>query len=103
MSEIVNETNEQSFKKLTANQVFKQYKDEGGTLNFSDFLTREKTKGVFPLNSSLNEEINSSLKEIKKNKDMKKTFFGFPTKTLIIAGAIVVVGIVAATMLNKKK
>ena len=39
-------------KKLTANQLFKQYKDEGGTLNFSDWLTREKTKGIFPLNSN---------------------------------------------------
>ena len=103
MSEIVNETDEKSFKKLTANQVFKQYKDEGGTLNFSDFLTREKTKGVFPLNSNLNQEINLSLKEIKKNKNMKKTFFGFPTKTLVIAGAIIVVGIIATAMLNKKK
>ena len=103
MSEIVNETNEQSFRKLTANQVFKQYRDEGGTLNFSDFLTREKTKGVFPLNSNLNEEINLYLKEIKKNKNMNKTFFGFPTKTLVIAGAIIVVGIVATAMLNKKK
>jgi hypothetical protein len=40
-------------KKLTANQLFKKYKEEGGTLNFSDWLTREKTKGVFPLNSGL--------------------------------------------------
>jgi hypothetical protein len=34
---------------------------------------------------------------------MNKTFFGFPTKTLVIAGAIIVVGIVATAMLNKKK
>jgi hypothetical protein len=43
---------------LTANQLFKKYKDEGGTLNFSEWLTREKTKGVFPLNDGLNQEIN---------------------------------------------
>jgi len=103
MSEVVNEMQDKSFKKLTANQLFKQYKDEGGTLNFSDWLTREKTKGIFPLNSNLNEEINLSLKGIKKNKNMKSTFFGFPTKTLVIAGAIIVVGIVATAMLNKKK
>jgi len=28
-------------KKLTANQLYKQYKDEGGTLIFSDWLNRE--------------------------------------------------------------
>ena len=103
MSEIVNVKDEKRFTKLTANQLFKQYKDEGGTLNFSDWLTREKTKGIFPLNSGLNEEINISLKSIKKNNDMKKTFLGFPTKTLVIAGAIIVVGIVATTMLKNKK
>ena len=52
-------------KKLTANQLFKQYKDEGGILNFSDWLSREKKKGVFPLNANLNEDINKKLLEIK--------------------------------------
>lgn len=103
MSEIVNVKDEKRFTKLTANQLFKQYKDEGGTLNFSDWLTREKTKGIFPLNSGLNEEINISLKSIKKKNDMKKTFLGFPTQTLVIAGAIIVVGIIATSMLKNKK
>lgn len=103
MSEIVSVKEEKRFTKLTANQLFKQYKDEGGTLNFSDWLTREKTKGIFPLNSGLNEEINISLKSIKKKNDMRKTFLGFPTQTLVIAGAIIVVGIIATSMLKNKK
>ena len=99
MSEIINVKDDKSFTKLTANQLFKQYKDEGGTLNFSDWLTREKTKGIFPLNSGLNEEINLSLKSIKKKNDMKKTFLGFP----VIAAAIIVVGVIATSMLKNKK
>ena len=31
-------------QQLTANQLFKKYKEDGGTLNFSEYLTREKTK-----------------------------------------------------------
>ena len=54
-------------KTLTANQLFKKYKEEGGTLNFSEWLTREKTKGVFPLNNGLNEEINLTLNKFKPN------------------------------------
>ena len=53
-------------KDLTANQLYKEYKDEGGTLKFSDWLTREKTKGIFPLNSNLNEEVQKTLKTVKE-------------------------------------
>ena len=31
-------------KELTANQLYKQYKDDGGTLVFSKWLDREKKK-----------------------------------------------------------
>ena len=73
MSEIINVKDDKSFTKLTANQLFKQYKDEGGTLNFSDWLTREKTKGIFPLNSGLNEEINLSLET--EHNDKRVAYF----------------------------
>mgnify|MGYP000200314326 FL=1 len=53
-------------KKLTANQLFKEYKDEGGTLNFSDWLTREKTKGIFPINANLNQEVGRKLIDLKQ-------------------------------------
>jgi hypothetical protein len=88
-------------KKLTANQLFKKYKEEGGTLNFSDWLTREKTKGVFPLNSGLNEEINLTLNNLKIRK-MDKTVLGFPVKTLYIVGGVVVAAVVITKLLKKK-
>ncbi len=89
-------------KDLTANQLYKEYKDEGGTLKFSDWLTREKTKGVFPLNSNLNEEVQKTLKTVKEE-EMKKTYLGFPVSTLLIAGGVIILAVVAAKMFNKKK
>ncbi len=88
-------------KKLTANQLFKEYKDEGGTLNFSDWLTREKTKGVFPINASLNEEVSKKLTHLKEE-EMNKTVLGFPVSTLLIAGGVIIVAIVAVNVLKKK-
>jgi len=88
-------------KKLTANQLFKEYKDEGGTLNFSDWLTREKTKGIFPINANLNEEVSKKLTYLKEE-EMNKTVLGFPVSTLLIAGGVIVVAIVAVNVLKKK-
>jgi hypothetical protein len=88
-------------QKLTANQLYKKYKEEGGTLNFSDWLTREKTKGVFPLNNGLNEEINLTLNKLKPKK-MDKTVLGLPVKTLYIVGGILVLAVVARQIMKKK-
>ena len=88
-------------KKLTANQLFKEYKDEGGTLNFSDWLTREKTKGIFPINSNLNQEVGKKLTDLKEE-EMSKTVLGFPVSTLLIAGGVIIVAIVAVNVLKKK-
>lgn len=88
-------------KKLTANQLFKEYKDEGGTLNFSDWLTREKTKGIFPINANLNQEVSKKLTDLKEE-EMSKTVLGFPVSTLLIAGGVIVVAIVAVNLLKKK-
>jgi hypothetical protein len=88
-------------KKLTANQLFKEYKDEGGTLNFSDWLTREKTKGIFPINSNLNQEVSKKLTDLKEE-EMNKTVLGFPLSTLLIAGGVIIVAIVAVNVLKKK-
>ena len=88
-------------KKLTANQLFKEYKDEGGTLNFSDWLTREKTKGIFPINSNLNQEVGKKLNDLKEE-EMNKTVLGFPVSTLLIAGGVIIVAIVAVNVLKKK-
>jgi len=88
-------------KKLTANQLFKEYKDEGGTLNFSDWLTREKTKGIFPINANLNQEVGKKLTDLKEE-EMNKTVLGFPVSTLLIAGGVIIVAIVAVNVLKKK-
>jgi hypothetical protein len=90
-------------KTLTANQLFKIYKEDGGTLNFSEWLTREKTKGIFPLNDGLNQEINLTLNKFKtKEKDMGKTVLGMPVKTLYIVGGIILLAVVARQIMKKK-
>ena len=89
-------------KDLTANQLYKIYKDEGGTLKFADWLTREKTKGIFPLNGSLNEEVQETIKKVKE-KEMKKTILGFPVSTLLIAGGVIVLAVVASKLIKGKK
>ena len=93
------EVNEE--KELTANQLFKIYKDEGGTLKFSDWLTREKTKGIFPLNANLNEDVQLTIKKVKEE-EMKNTYLGFPVSTLLIAGGVIILAVVASKMIYKK-
>jgi hypothetical protein len=88
-------------KKLTANQLYKIYKDEGGTLNFSNWLTREKTKGVFPLNGSLNDEVQKVIIKEKKE-DMNKTVLGFPVRTLVIVGVVIIGAIVVSKYVKNK-
>lgn len=89
-------------KELTANQLYKIYKSEGGTLNFSEWLTREKTKGVFPLNDNLNSEVQKIITKEKK-KDMNKTVLGFPVRTLVIVGVVIVGAIVVSRMMKKSQ
>ena len=86
---------------LSANQLYKIYQNDGGTLNFSDWLTREKTKGIFPLNGVLNEEVQETLKKVK-TKEVNKTILGFPVRTLVIAGAVIAVAIGVSIYLKKK-
>ena len=90
---------------LTANQLYKIYKDEGGTLKFSNWLTREKTKGIFPINSDLNQEVYMALNGIKeKEKEMvnKNRVLGFPISTLYIMGGIIVGAIIISKLIKKK-
>ena len=89
-------------KKLTANQLYKIYKEEGGTKTFSEWLTREKTKGVFPLNGEVNEEVQKSIKTLKED-DMNKTVLGFPVKTLVIVGVVIVGAIAISAYLKNKQ
>ncbi len=70
-------------------------------MNFSDWLTREKTKGIFPINSNLNQEVGKKLTDLKEE-EMNKTVLGFPVSTLLIAGGVIIVAIVAVNVLKKK-
>lgn len=105
----------EAYQSYSANQMYKKYKSEGGTLNFTDWLNREKAKGVYPANVKIQEDINSiinqkdyfSTNEPPQNKPvkeerMKNTILGFPTSTLIIAG-VIVVGAIVFTKYYKKK
>lgn len=88
---------------LTANQLYKIYKDDGGTLKFSNWLTREKTKGIFPINSELNEEVYMAINGVKENEKMKKNrVLGFPLSTLYIMGGIIVGAIIVSKLIKKK-
>jgi len=58
-------------KELTANQLYKQYKDDGGTLVFSKWLDREKKKGIFPLNMDLNNEVYKAISGIDDSSTKK--------------------------------
>jgi hypothetical protein len=50
----------------------------------------------------LNEEVQKTLKTVKEE-EMKKTYLGFPVSTLLIAGGVIILAVVAAKMFNKKK
>ncbi len=89
-------------KELTANQLFKQYKEDGGTLNFSNWLSREKTKGIFPLNQNLNEEVYMALNGIKDTSKSDGRILGFPKSILFITGAIII-GAIVYTQIKKQK
>jgi hypothetical protein len=86
---------------LTANQLWKSYRDEGGTLTFKEWLNREKTKGVFPLDANLNAEVNDTLTNLKSTK-MDKTTLGFPNKTLLIVGGVIVAAVIVRQIMKKK-
>lgn len=88
-------------KKLTANQLYKNYRDEGGTLGFSDWLTREKTKGVFPINGTLDKEVKETIGIMKRKNSAPKTLLGLPVSTLVITGAVIVAAIVVTRLMRK--
>ena len=88
-------------KEMTANQLYKQYKDEGGTLNFSGWLNREKKKGVFPINANLNEEVYMALNGMDES-EKSSTIMGFPKSTLFIVGAIIIGAVVVSQIMKKK-
>jgi len=84
-------------EKLTANQLYKNYKINGGNLKFSDWINTQKNNGIYPLNKELDTEVNNTLTELEKNKNDKNSYQG-----LYIIGAIVVVAIVVNKLMKNK-
>jgi hypothetical protein len=100
----------------TSNTAFKQYKKQGGTLNFTDFLHREKEKmfsangnddSLLLVNRSLNDSVQLAINETLKNGGLKpktsgKTIFGI-NAVLFIASAITITGGTIFLIVKKKK
>jgi len=83
--------------KLTANQLYKNYRINGGNLKFSDWINTQKNNGIYPLNKELDTEVNNTLTELEKNKNDKNSYQG-----LYIIGAIIVVAIIVNKLMRNK-
>jgi hypothetical protein len=102
MSELAE--NQNLLYQKTANKLYKEYKNSGGTLSFKEYIQREKDKGVFPLNIELNDEIQTQIVSYKKNKeDMNKKIVGLPVKTLVIAGSVILISLVAYKIIKNRQ
>ena len=104
MSEVAEKQN--VLYQKTANKLYKEYKNGGGTLSFKEFIQREKDKGVFPLNIELNDDIQNTLVNYKLNKkeeDMDKKILGLPVKTLVIAGSLILISLVAYKIIKNRQ
>lgn len=91
---------------MSANQLYKSYKQEGGTLNFAGWLNREKKKGVIPDGEEPKQENFAAMNGVGeapvKTAKSPNTILGFPTTTLIVS-AVIIVGAVVAYKAFKKK
>jgi hypothetical protein len=82
---------------LTANQLYKNYKINGGNLKFSDWINTQKNNGIYPLNKELDSEVNNKLNELETDKNDNNSFQG-----LYLFGAIIVVAIVLNKLMKNK-
>jgi hypothetical protein len=83
--------------KLTANQLYKNYKINGGNLKFSDWINTQKNNGIYPLNKELDSEVNNKLNELETDKNDNNSF-----QALYLFGAIIVVAIVLNKLMKNK-
>lgn len=99
----------------SANQVYKEYKQDGGTLTFKAWLSREKAKGFInanggsaaPVNTELNGDIASAVAQLDaeggaQNTLTSKYIFGINSQVLLWVGIGLVVA-VAGVIIYKKK
>lgn len=105
MIEVLNQEQTESLYQKSANSLYKEYKNSGGTLSFKDFIQREKDKGVFPINLQLNEEVQQTLNEYRMKKQEKKPaeILGLPVNTLVIAGSIIVIAVVTYKIIQNRR
>jgi hypothetical protein len=84
-------------EKLTANQLYKNYKINGGNLKFSDWINAQKNNGVYPINKDLDNEVSSTLNELYVKDDNKYNY-----QMLYIFGAIIIATIVINKLMKNK-
>jgi hypothetical protein len=83
--------------KLTANQLYKNYKINGGNLKFSDWINAQKNNGIYPVNKELDNEVSNSLNELDVKKETKHNY-----QTLYIFVAIIFATIVINKLMKNK-
>lgn len=101
----------------TPNAAYKEFKKGGGTLNFTEYLHREKEKMYYsngdnsnvllvnkPLNDSIQTAIDNTLKQGGlKDQESGKTVFGI-NKGILIGGGIVLAAVITyIIVINVKK
>lgn len=100
---------------MTANQMYRKYKNEGGTLTFKQWVDREKKKNFMsfdgqsnvPVNKPMTDSINQVLDELHKEAGLKtglenKYIFGVNRNIWIVAGVVTVV-VIGVVVYNKTK
>lgn len=90
---------------MTANQKYRDYKKNGGTLVFKEWIDRERKKNFLnldgtadvPLNKPLTDSINAAIKDLHQDGGLQtdlenKYIFGINRNVLIVAGVVILVG-----------
>jgi hypothetical protein len=91
---------------MTANKVYKEYKKNGGTLSFAEWIQREKAKDFLnwdartsvPVNKPLTDSISDVLNKIQRDAGYKeapenKYILGIHRNILIGIGVVALVGV----------
>lgn len=101
---------------MTANQKYKKYKKDGGTLSFAEYIDREKKKGFInfdgqtsiPENKPLSDSISASLQKMHlaaglKTQAENKYILGLHRNVWIGVGVVGVAAIAFVVYKNHKK
>jgi hypothetical protein len=83
--------------KLTANQLYKNYKINGGNLKFKDWINAQKNNGIYPVNKELDNEVSSTLNQLDTKEGKKYNY-----QTIYIFGAIIIATIIINKLMKNK-